>query len=189
MKKLFLLFTIFMFWSLPICAATESFTIDPQHSYVLWHINHLGFSDQAGKWYAKGTLELDKDHPQNDKVNATINVADMITGIKELDEHLNGKQFFDTAKFPTATFVSDKVTATGKDTANVHGMLTVHGVTKPITLKVKFNKAGQSIITDKMTVGFNATTELKRSDFGMTTLLPQLGDKVKIDISMEAYKS
>jgi polyisoprenoid-binding protein YceI len=168
--------------------AAETFTLDPQHTYVLWHIKHLGFSTQAGKWYASGTLIFDKDKPENSKVNATIQVADVVTGIAELDKHLKGKLFFDVAQYPTATFVSDKTTMTSKTTAKVHGTLTLHGVSKPIVLDVKFNQVGINPVTDKMTAGFSATTQLKRSDFGINTLLPGLSDEVKINVEAEAYK-
>jgi polyisoprenoid-binding protein YceI len=168
--------------------ATETYKLDPMHSYVLWHVNHFGFSHPSGKWFANGTLELDKNNPQNDKVNVTIDVADIDTGIKELDDHLKGKLFFDTAQFPKATFVSNKVVLTSKDTAKVQGILTVHGISKPVTLSVKLNKMGMNPISDKMSVGFSATTQVKRSDFGINTLLPGLGDEVTLNIEAEAYK-
>lgn len=169
-----------------ITYAAETYTIDPEHSYVLWQINHLGFSTQAGKWYASGTLVLDKEKPQNSKVDVTINVADMVTGLPELDKHLKGKLFFNTDEFPKATFVSDKVTLTGKKSAKIHGILTVHGVSKPVTLNVKLNQDAVNPLTESPTVGFTGNTTIKRSDFGMMTLLPKLGDEVKIDINVEA---
>lgn len=168
--------------------AAEIFTIDPNHTAVLWHISHFGFSNPSGKWYANGQLVLDEATPQNSKVNVTIQVAEIITGIPELDKHLKGKQFFDVGQFPTATFVSEKVDLTGKETANVQGNLQIRGVTKPITLQVKLNKVGENPINNKKTVGFTANTVLKRSDFGITTLLPGLGDEVQIDIEIEAAK-
>lgn len=170
-------------------AAAETFTLDPSHTYVLWHINHFGFSNPSGKWMAEGTLVLDETRPQDSKVNVTIHTADIVTGIPKLDEHLKKKEFFDVTKFPTATFVSDKVNVTGKNTAKVHGILTIHGVTKPITLDVTLNKIGISPITQKKTAGFTASTKLKRSDFGMTTYLPGLGDEVKINIEAEGAAS
>jgi len=168
--------------------ALETFKLDPGHTYVLWRINHLGFSEQVGKWYADGTLILDKDKPQNSKLNVIINVANMITGIPELDKHLRGESFFDTTKFPTATFVSDKIDIINQTSAMVHGLLTVRGVTKPVTLKVVLNKAGNNPITNKYIVGFSATANLKRSDFGMSAYLPALGDNVDLFISAEAQK-
>ena len=191
MKRIFIRVLIIFFTLLFGCEvyAAETYTIDPNHSYVLWHISHFEFSHPSGKWMvAEGTLNLDKEQPQNSKVNVTIHVADMITGIPALDKHLKGQLFFDVEKYPNATFVSDKITKTGKDTAKIHGILTIRGVSKPITLDVKLNKMGISPITNKETVGFTASTTLKRSDFGITTLLPGLGDDVKIDIEAEASK-
>ena len=192
MKRIFINFFIscmvLLFISAPIQAA-ETFNLDPQHTYVLWRIKHLGFSTQAGKWYVSGTLVLDKDKPENSKVNVTIQIADVVTGIPDLDKHLKGKLFFDVAQFPTATFVSDKVDVSGKDTAKVHGILTVHGISKPVVLDVTLNQAAVNPISDKMTAGFSATTNIKRSDFGITTLLPGLADEVNLNIEAEAFKS
>jgi polyisoprenoid-binding protein YceI len=170
-------------------ADTETYQLDPNHTYVLWHINHFGFSNPSGKWLANGTLNIDEKKPQDSKVNVTINVASIDTGIPALDEHLKTKAFFDAQQFPTATFVSDKVTVTGKDTAKVAGMLTVHGVTKPVTLDVTLNKIGINPISEKKAIGFSAKTAIKRSDFGMDTLEPGLGDEVKINIEAEGQLS
>ena len=115
---------------------------------------------------AKGTLVFDEANKQNSKVNIDINVGDMITGIPKLDEHLKGKLFFDVQQFPTAKFVSNKVDITENNKAKVSGLLTVHGVTKPITLDVVLNKTGVSPVSNKMTMGFTGTASLNRSDFG-----------------------
>ena len=166
----------------------ENYKIDAKHSYVLWQISHFGFSEQTGKWYAEGELQLDEKNPQNSKVNAIIRLEDMVTGISKLDEHLKKEDFFDIANYPNAKFISNKIIMTGKDSAKVEGMLTLHGVSKPVVLNVKLRKVGMSPITNKMTAGFTATAKLKRSDFGMKTYLPGLGDEVKILIEVEAYK-
>lgn len=169
--------------------AAQKFILDEQHTYVLWHIKHLGFSSQSGKWYAKGFIILDKDSPEKSQVEATINVANVVTGIPELDKHLKGKLFFDVARYPTATFVSNKIDVTNKTSAKVSGILTLHGISKPIVLTVTFNKEGKNPITDKPTVGFTATSDIKRSDFGMNTMLPDIGDGVTLDIDAEAYQA
>lgn len=170
-------------------AEAATYTLDPDHTYVLWHINHFGFSNPSGKWMAKGTLVLDQKHPQNSKVNATIELANVVTGIPELDKHLQTADFFDVKQFPTATFTSSKVTVTGKNTAKVEGMLTLHGVTKPLTLHVKLNKLGMSMMTNQETAGFTGYATLNRSDFGMKTYLPGLGDKVLLEVEAEAGKN
>lgn len=176
-----------LLFSTPLHAA-ETYTMDPQHSYVAWHISHFDFSKPTGKWMANGTIVLDEQNLQNSQVNATIKVADIITGLSELDKHLKGKLFFDVEKFPTATFVSDKIDIVDKKIDKVHGALTVHGVTKPVTLNVKLNKMGINPITENPTIGFSGNTTLKRSDFGMKTMLPGVGDEVNIEIQVEAYK-
>ncbi len=192
MKNLFRVFFLFasLFpFSIVINAAPINYTLDPNHTYVLWHINHFGFSNPSGKWMAAGNLVLDKDNPQNSQVKATIDLNNLATGVAELDKHLKEKLFFDVTQFPTASFVSNSVDVTSKTTAKVHGTLTLHGISKPVTLNVTFNKAAANPITNKDSVGFSATTTLKRSDFGITTLLPGVSDEVKINIEAEAYKT
>lgn len=167
----------------------ETYTLDPAHTYVQWSISHLGFSNQTGKWMAEGTLMLDEAKPQNSKVNVKINIASLITGDDKLNKHLMSEEFFNVNQFPTATFVSDNVTLTSKNTAKVQGMLTLHGVTKPVMLNVMLNKKGTHPMSKKMAMGFSATATIKRSDFGMTSFLPGLGDQVKLTIEAEASKS
>ncbi|ERH41468.1 polyprenyl-pyrophosphate binding protein [Legionella pneumophila str. Leg01/11] len=167
----------------------DKFMLDDQHTYVLWHINHIGFSTQAGKWYAKGFVILDKEQPQNSKVEATIDVSSIVTGLPELDKHLKSPLFFDTEKYPTATFVSNKVDVLSKTSAKVQGTLTLHGISKPVTLMVTLNKTGKNPISDKISVGFSAKTDIKRSDFGMNTLLPDVGDNVSLEIEAEGYQA
>lgn len=187
MKKFLLTALVLCFGSAQ--AAVETLTLDPQHTYVLWRIKHMGFSTQAGKWYATGTLIGDQEHPEKSKVTATIQVAEMITGIPDLDKHLKGKDFFDVETYPTATFVSNKIIRTGKDTGKIIGTLTVHGKAFPVTLNAKLNGIGPHPMNGKMMAGFSATTTLKRSDFGLTKFIPMLGDEVQIDVEVEAVKS
>ena len=152
---------VFLFFS-AISAASDTYTLDPSHTYVQWYINHFGFSNPSGKWMASGTVTLDEKNPQNSKVNATVKIADIVTGINELDNHLRSPSFFNTARFPTATFVSDKIDVINKDEANVHGILTLHGVSKPVLLHVKLNKSGMNPISNKQAVGFSATAQINR---------------------------
>ncbi len=166
--------------------AGTTYTLDPNHTYVLWHINHFGFSNPSGKWMAQGTLVFDKNHPQNSQVTATVNIADGVTGIPALDKHMQTDTFFDVAKFPTATFVSDKVKVTGKNTADVMGRLTLHGVTKPLTFHVILNKIGISLVTNQPTIGFSGTATLNRSDYGISAYAPGLGTEVPLEIEAEA---
>ncbi len=172
-------------FSMPAQAA-DTYKIDSSHTAVTWHINHFGFSTPSGKFMdIVGEVTLDQDNPEKSSVEVTIPITLVNTGVAKLDEHLKGADFFDVAQFPTATFVSDKVEVTGKDTAVVHGTLNLHGVQKPVALDVKVNQIGQNMFK-KQTAGFTASTTIKRSDFGMVTYLPGLGDEIKIEIESEA---
>jgi polyisoprenoid-binding protein YceI len=171
-------------FSLPLSA--QLYTFDPLHSSIVWHINHFGFSNPSGKFFATGTIDYDPKSPQNSKVTATIDLNNLVTGIPDLDKHLKGKLFFNVMQFPSASFVSDKVIISQQEISAVQGQLTLHGVTKPIILTVKLNKMGKNPITEKDSIGFSASTKLKRSDFGMNTLLPDVSDDVDVSIEIEA---
>lgn len=166
--------------------AAEIYKIDPLHTAVVWRVSHFGFSSPSGKFMnIEGTVELDEKKPTKSKVSVTIPLASVNSGVAELDQHLRGKDFFEVETYPTATFVSDRVVMKGKQTANVFGTLTLHGVSRPVMLKVKLNKAGENMMKVQ-TAGFSASTKIKRSDFGITSYLPGLGDEVLIDIESEA---
>lgn len=179
---------LFLSFVLPAQAA-ETYTFDPTHTYVLWHVNHFGFSNPSGKWMVKGTLVFDEANPANSKINITIPLSDLTTGIPKLDEHLKSKDFFNIEKFPTATFVSNKIEMISENKAKLYGTLTVHGISKPVSLDITLNKIGISPITNKKTLGFTATTHLNRSDFGIDKYLPGLSNQVDIEIEAEASKS
>ena len=184
-KLAFLLAAFLMIFS-GIARAADTYTLDTNHTNIVWYINHFGFSNPSGKFTkVEGTLVLDESNPSNSKVNVTLSPANIESGIDKLDEHLKGKDFFDVDQFPEATFVSTSVDVTGKDTAKVTGTLTLHGVSKPIVLDVKLNKIGTNMM-NKKTAGFSATTTIKRSDFGISAYLPALGDDVKVSIESEA---
>ena len=174
----------------PAMAAEENYTLDPMHTNIVWFANHFGFSNPSGKFASvQGTLTLDEAKPENSKVSVTISTTSVLTGIEKLDAHLRSDAFFNVEKFPSATFVSDKVETTGKNTAKVYGNLTLHGITKPVVLDVTLNKIGEHPMTKKKTAGFSATTVLKRSDFGINYALPGVADDVKIAIESEANLS
>lgn len=185
LRRLTLACSALLAFSSPARAA-ETYTLDPSHTQVVWNISHFGFSNPSGKFASiEGTLTLDEAKPENSSVEAVIKITNLATGLEKLNEHLLAPKFFDAAKFPEATFKSTKVDVTAKDKATVTGDLTLHGVTRPVTLDVTLNKIGENMMKKK-TAGFSATATLKRSDFGMTEYLPNLGDEVKIGIETEA---
>jgi polyisoprenoid-binding protein YceI len=173
-----------------VARAADTYEIDTAHTHVGFQTSHFGYSETYGVFKnVAGTLTLDEAKPEASKVDVTIDVASIDTANEKRDEHLKGKDFFDVAQYPTMSFKSTKVEVTGKDTANVTGDLTLHGVTKPVGLVVKLNKAAESPMRKGTFVaGFSALGKLKRSDFGIKTYVPMIGDEVTIAISTEAVR-
>lgn len=188
MRIFLAIFTYIILISLSINANAEvkKYVFDPAHTYVYWKANHFGFSHPSGKWLAEGTLIMDDAKPDNSKLDVTIKVANIVTGISKFDSHLKSADFFDVAKYPTATFKSTKIEMTGKDSARVTGNLTLHGITKPVALNVKLNKFDINPITQKKTAGFSATTVIKRSEFDLGKFTPGVSDDIDIEIEAEA---
>ena len=168
-------------------AEAGHYAIDKRHAKVIFAINHLGFSTYYGIFndFTASSLDFDPAAPQKSALSLTINVAGMVTTDTELDEKLKSDAFFDTAKFPTATFKSTAIEMTGANTGKLTGELTLHGVTKPVTLDAAFAGAGTPPMTKLYIIGFNATGTLKRSDFGIKNYIPLLGDEVELRISAE----
>ncbi len=168
-------------------ASDWNYKFDPSHSNIVWQAGHFDFSMQSGKFaFVEGNLFFNEKKPSKSKVQAKIKIANIETGDKKFNEHLLSKDFFNIKEFDIATFESQKVKITGKNTGKIIGKLTLLGVTKKVSLNVKFNKIGINPINNKKTAGFSATTTIKRSDFGMNTYLPGISDKVKINIEVEA---
>jgi len=172
-------------FSFSACAA-NSYTFDPTHTYIIWRVDHFGFSDVSGKFMAEGTLTLDETKPQNSKVNITIHTATVNTGVRKLDDILRGSNFFNVQQYQTATFVSTKVEKTGTDTGKVYGTLTIRGISRPVILTVKLNKMGVHPYYNVQAVGFTGSTTVKRSDFGLLGYLPGVSDETRIEIEAEA---
>ena len=169
----------------PLQATT--YTIEPDYTQCVFRWNHLGFSLPAAQLsQGQGTLEFDPADPTRASVNVTIPLASLNTGVPALDEHLRSEDFFEVAKFPTATFRSTRVEpGAAKDRLRVTGDLNLHGVTKPVTLDVTVLKIGANPRTQHPTVGFAATTVLKRSDFGLGAYVPEVGDEIRVEISSQ----
>ena len=167
-------------------AAPKSYSIDPTHMEVTYSIDHVGFSTSKGRFAdVASTLVLDEANPAASKVSATIKVGSLDSGFGKRDEHLLSADFFDAAKYPTITFTSTKVTVVGAKTAKVAGDLTIHGVTKPVVLDAVIVGLGPHPLTKGQAAGIHATAHIKRSDFGMTTYIPLVGDDVTITLDAE----
>lgn len=161
-----------------------SYAVDPGHTQVGWRVSHMGFSNYAGGFsQVSGTLDLQPKNPAASKLSIRIPVTSVTTTSDKLTGELKGEQWLDAGKYPEMTFVSTKVTPEGKDRAKVAGDLTLHGVTKPVTLDVTLVGAGTNPLNKKVTVGFEATGVLKRSEFGVKTYVPLIGDEMHLSIA------
>jgi polyisoprenoid-binding protein YceI len=172
--------------SVPLYATT--YTLEPDYTQGVFRWDHLGFSSPAALFsQGEGTLEFDQVDPTQSSVKVTIPLASLNTGVPALDEHFRSEDFFATAKFPTAMFTSIKVEkGVATNRLKVTGNLSLHGVTKPVTLDVTVIKVGTNPRTNLPTVGFEAMTTLKRSDFGLGKFVPQVSDEIQMHIISQA---
>jgi polyisoprenoid-binding protein YceI len=164
-------------------AKPGSYKVESYHTQVGFSISHFGFTNYSGLFSgATGSLQLDPAKLGTSKLDISIPVDSVTTTVSKLTDELKGDKWFDTARFPKAAFVSTQVVPTAEG-ATVTGNLTLHGVTKPVVLHVRFIGAGVNPIDKAYTVGFEATGTIKRSDFGVTTYLPAVGDEVQLSIA------
>ncbi|MBO9874452.1 MULTISPECIES: YceI family protein [Xanthomonas] len=164
-----------------------TYTLDPAHTDVLVQWSHFGFSNPSAHFGdVDGTLVYNAQDVSKSSVNVTLPLSGLNSFTAKFDEHLKSADFFDAAKFPTATFKSTKVTSAGANKLTVAGDLTIKGVTKPVVLAVTLNGAGPHPMKKVPALGFDATTTVKRSDFGLGAYVPNVSDEVKIRITTEA---
>jgi polyisoprenoid-binding protein YceI len=175
--------------SVPAFATT--YTLDPNHTQVQFTWNHYGFTNLVGQFgKIEGTLEFDPADPTKASVTATISIESIDSNVKKLDGVLASGDYFDAAKFPTATFKSTRVEkGSTPDRLKVTGDLTIRDVTKPVTLDVAVTKVGEQPLRKAPAAGFDATTTITRSDFGITKYLPNVADEVKIHVVTEAIEA
>lgn len=159
------------------------YKVEPYHTQVLFAVSHFGLSNFSGILTgASGSLKLDPAKPGESKLEVSVDAASVMTPVQKLTDELKGAEWLDAAQFPKATFVSTKVTPTGANEATIAGDLTLHGVTKPVTLKAHFVGAGVNPIDKAYTVGFDGQGTIKRTDFGVTKYAPMIGDEVHLTI-------
>ncbi|MEM1131414.1 MAG: YceI family protein [Pseudomonadota bacterium] len=171
-----------------------TYMTDPGHTLIGWRVSHFGFNDYFGIFGdATGTLTMTPDNLAGAKVDITIPVAKVTTASEGLTEHLlrpgkdGGPADFFGPDPDDARFVSTAVTVDGTS-AKITGDLTLNGVTKPVTLDTTFTGAGTNPFSQKETVGFEATTTIKRSDFNVNYAIPFISDEVELDISVAFEK-
>ncbi|MEO6801277.1 MAG: YceI family protein [Rhodanobacter sp.] len=169
-----------------VLAAPVTYQLDPHHTMVLFSWNHFGYSNPtADIGLGQGTVVFDQEHPARSRVEVTLPLAKLDTHVEALDSHLRKADFFDAVKYPVITFKSSKVEPLGDHKYKVTGALTVHGVTRPVVLDATLNRIGPHPASQAQSIGFDATTSLKRSDFGVGAYVPNVSDEVHVRITTE----
>lgn len=168
--------------------AADSYTIDPNHTFPVFEVGHFGFSTQRGRFNrSSGKITLDLAAKKGG-VDLTIDTTSLDMGFDTWDKHLSADGFFNTEKFPTMHFKSDKLVFEGGKVVAAEGSFTLLGVTKPLKLTVNNFRCAPNPFTKKEMCGADVTASFKRSDFGMVKYLPAVGDEVKISSPVEALK-
>jgi polyisoprenoid-binding protein YceI len=169
-------------------AAPETYIIDGAHTYPRFSYTHLGYSTQLSRFNkTSGNIVIDRE-AKTGSVSVIIDTRSVDTGHSLFDEHIQGAEFLDTAKYPTASFISSKVNFEGDRVASVDGTLTLKAISKPVTLTVTSFQCMPHPMRKKDACGADATAVVKRTDFNMGKYAPQVGDDVTITISVEAVK-
>ena len=168
-------------------AAPVSYKMDANHTSVTASWSHFGLSHPVAAFtQADGTIVYDARNVAASSVKVTLPLAGLQSGVDAFNEHLRSADFFDAEKYPAITFTSTKVEAAGDKKLRVTGDLTIKGVTKSAVLDVTLNGMGPHPMSKRESIGFDATTTIKRSDFGVDKYAPNVSDDVQIRITTEA---
>lgn len=179
--------------TLPLIAiaplAAADWTIDDDHSFALFRVQHMGAGFTWGRFDAiSGELSYDPANPAGSKVAVTIQAASVSTGVPKMEDHLRTPDFLDVKQFPTLSFVSKSWTAKADDTYEIAGDLTIHGVTKAITVTAQRTGQGVDAYTKKNRLGFETTFTIHRGDFGLKYGPGAIGEDVRITFALESIQ-
>ncbi len=168
--------------------AADTYDVDGDHSAAIFKINHMGVSNVYGRFDAvAGAIGWDAADPTKSTFSYTIKADSIDTNAPKRDQHLKSGDFFDAKQFPELTFKSTAIKKVDDKTFDVTGDLSIHGETKPVTVKVVNTGAGKGMAGESR-IGFETTFTIKRSDYGMGKMVPAIGDEVQITVSSEAVK-
>ncbi len=174
-----------MVMALPV---SGTYAIDPTHTQVRAVWNHMGLSRPGATFETvQGTIVIDVDRPERSSLSVRIPISGVDTGVPDLDRHFHSPDYFDSAHYPEARFVSRSVNVTGMGNAfTVAGDLTIRGVTRPVELEAVLNGAGPNPMSKVAAVGFSAKARIRRSDFGINAVIPLVSDEIDLVITAEA---
>ncbi|QKH38928.1 polyisoprenoid-binding protein [Achromobacter pestifer] len=168
-------------------AAPVDYQIDPEHTEIVVTWDHLGYSKpSAHAGGVTGVISYDASQPSKSAVNLSVPVPRFTSHVPKLDEMLQGADFFQAAKYPDIQFRSTSVADQGNGNLSVSGVLRIKGIEKPVVLQARKNQQGVHPMLQRPAIGFDATTVLKRSDFGVDAFAPGVSDQVQLRITVEA---
>jgi polyisoprenoid-binding protein YceI len=172
----------------PALAAPATYQLDPSHSQVVFTYDHLGFSTTTGMFSGfEGTIEFDEADPANSSVSVSMPLMSMFTGWEKREAHFMSDDLFGAQEGDLVTFTSTGIEVTGENTALITGDLTIKDTTRTVVLDTVLNKkADAHPMNNRPWIGFDATTTLLRSDFGVDMAVPFISDEVALRISIEA---
>jgi len=167
-------------------AAADTYHLEKTHVDLLFSIDHAGFTEKHGSFRdLDATLDYDAANPEKSHVTVIVKTDSLDTANAARDRDVKGDKFLDVARYPEMRFVSTRVTREPDQSLRIEGDLTLHGVTRPVTLHARLNKAAPNPFDRRPTLGFSASGSLKRSDFGIATYIPVIGDVVTLTIDAE----
>lgn len=171
----------------PVEGVSGTYVIDPNHTNVVAQWSHFGFSNPIANFgQAEGAIVYDADNVAASSVEVTLPLAGLDSFSSDFDEHLRSADFFDAGTFPTITFKSTSVESAGGNRLKITGDLTVKDITRPVVLDATINRFAEHPMAKRPAAGFDATTTLKRSDFGVGAYAPNVSDEVELRITTEA---
>lgn len=169
-------------------AQTASYSIDPSHTFVTFEVSHFGTSTARGRFDKKeGSIQFDRA-AKTGKLDITIDMASISSGVAPFDKHLQSADFFNVAAHPTARFVADGLSFDGDKVSRISGTLTLLGKTGPVVLTASRFNCYDNPIFKRQVCGGDFETTIKRSQWGMSYGLPGIPDDVKLTVQAEAIK-
>ena len=170
----------------PAHSAPLTYVVDGSHTFPRFSYSHFGLSTQLSSFSNTAGKVVFDAQAKSGSVDITIDMKSVNTGFADFNGHIQGEDFLDTAKYPTATFKSTRVVFEGAQPKAIEGVLTIKGVSKPVALAVTSFLAMPHPMMKKPALGANAHTTIKRSEFNAGKYAPYVGDEVRIDIAIEA---
>jgi polyisoprenoid-binding protein YceI len=170
--------------------AADKYTLDASHSQILFSYSHLGFSTTWGMFSGfEGEIMFDQDNPAASSVSVSMPTKSIFTGWEQRYDHFMSEDFFGATDEDVISFTSTSIEVTGDTTAKITGDLTMNDVTQSVILDAVLNKADINPMANVPWTGFDASTTLLRSDFGLGAFAPFVSDEVALQISIEAMKA